>query len=208
MNYPRVNLLNKNEQRYQGAVSRKFIFISAVVAPILVISLLSGVKLIQYSGVQSELLSSRVIWEDLEPRLALYKEERRGLNMNRTGLDLFNGWSESQASFVKLLTDIQANVPEQIQFTRLSVRSQPTAAVYTTPEGMELSYELLIDGTSQGRLAENYVIGLQKSLLESEQIGSEFDSLKLVSMRKHQGNKAENIREFRLEGQSTEKGTL
>ena len=127
MNYPRVNLLKKNEQRFQGAVSRKFIFISAVVAPILLISVLSGIKLIQYSGVQSQLLSSREIWEDLEPRLVLYKEERRGLNMNRTGLDLFNGWNETQASFVKLLTDIQANVPEQIQFTRLSVRSQPTS---------------------------------------------------------------------------------
>ena len=208
MNYPRVNLLNKNEQRYQGAVSRKFIFISAVVAPVLLVALLSGVKLIQYSGVQSTLSSSRDIWDDLEPRLALYKDERRGLAMNRSALGLFDGWKNSQTSFVKLLTDIQTRVPENIQFTRLSIRSQPAASVFTTAEGMALTYDLRIEGKSQGELAENHVIGLQNDLLESEQIGSAFDSLKLASMHKLQGEKDKNVRAFRLEGKSSVEGEL
>ena len=204
MTYPRVNLLKKSEQRYHGAVSRRFIFISAVVAPVLLIAILSGVKLLQYSGVKSELTTSRELWEDLEPRLILFKDENRGLITNRDALELFDGWKNSQASFVELMGDIQDAVPEQIQFTRLSVRGNPSEPVYTSADEMPLELELVIEGRSQGGRAENHVINLQKGLLGCEQISSTFDSIKLSSMRKRQTAGGDGIREFRLEGKTAE----
>lgn len=202
MDYPRVNLLKKNEQRYQGAVSRKFILISAVVAPVLLIAILSGVKLIQYTGVKSELTVNRELWKDLEPRLTLFKDENRGLVINRKALELFGGWKDSQASFATLLEDIQDTVPEEIQFTRLSVRSRRTESVYATTEDLKLSFDLAVEGLAHGARAENHVINLRKELLASHQIGSLFESINLASMRMRGTETGEGLREFRLEGQS------
>jgi hypothetical protein len=197
---PRVNLLNKGEQRHQGAVSRRFVFIGIVVTPILLIALLSSVKLIQYTGVQAELKSSREIWENIEPRLELYKAERRGLASNKQAMELINGWTNAQVSFVGLLEDIQGRVPHEIQFSRLSIRSEVDKSLHQNAEDVLLDYQLLIEGVSQGNLAEDEVIRLRKVLLESPQVAASFDSINLASMRKRQGQEGVTLREFKLEG--------
>lgn len=208
MTYPRVNLLKKNEQRYQGAVSQKFILIGAVAAPILLIALISGVQMIQFRLVKSKLQSSHEIWKELEPRLTLYTGERRGLETSRKALGLFEGWNNSQTSFVKLLNDIQEVVPENIQFTRLSVRSQPSASLYTDAKEMKLDFSLVVEGNSQGARAENHVMGLRKDLLTCEQVGCIFDSLELASMRKRESATGKSICDFRFEGKATKGGRL
>jgi hypothetical protein len=205
MNYQRVNLLKKSEQRYQGMVSRRFVLISMVATPILLIALLSGIKLIQYAGVQSELTASRAIWENLEPKLALFNEEKKGLADHRQILSLFEGWQGSQAAVVELLEGIQDSVPDNIQFTRLSLRSDLTRAVYATVDDMALNYKLVIEGLSQGDMAESDVIRLQRELLASEVVESTFESIKLTAMRKRQDAQRITMREFRLEG-STQQG--
>ncbi len=200
MIYLTVNLLKKNEQRHQGPIGRKFMFISVVVVVIFLGVIGGGIKLIQYKRMQSDISSRREVWATLEPRLALYTDEKKGLLMNRSALKLFEGWKESQPAFVKLLNDVQQTVPAQIQFTRFSVRSTPALARYAAPTDMPLTFSLMIEGRSQGEQAENYVINLRKDLLACEQIRATFDSLKLASMR--QGNEEENIREFKLEGET------
>ena len=201
----RVNLLKKSEQRYQGAVSRRFLTVSLVVAPVMAIAILSGIKLVQYAGVQSELKSSRTLRDSREPRLELFKDENRGLSANRTMLDLFEGWKDSHGSFVQLLDEIQSTVPENIQFTRLSVRGVPAATVYAATNDMGIAYDLVIEGVSAGDRAENEVIDLRKDLLGCGQIGATFSSLKLASLRKSSRGGSQNSREFRLEG-TTEGG--
>ena len=205
MNYQRVNLLKKSEQRYQGMVSRRFVLISMVATPILLIAVLSGIKLIQYAGVQSELTASHAIWENLEPKLALFNEEKKGLADHRQILSLFEGWQGSQAAVVELLEGIQDSVPDNIQFTRLSLRSDLTRAVYATVDDMALNYKLVIEGLSQGDMAESDVIRLQRELLASEVVESTFESIKLTAMRKRQDAQRITMREFRLEG-STQQG--
>ncbi len=201
MSYPRVNLLKKSERRYQGVVSMRFIYVGIVVTPVLSIAILSGIKLFQYNQVQSELRGSRTVWANMEPRLKLFKDEQRSLSSNRKALKLFEGWTNSQVSFVELLSDIQGTVPQEIQFTRLSIRAGATASVYTDPETLGLDYTLLIEGVSQGRRAEDEVIKLHKDLLETQGVSAAFESINLASMRKRKGSKGVNLREFRLEGQ-------
>ena len=207
MNYQRVNLLKKSEQRYQGMVSRRFVLVSIVATPILLIAVLSGIKLVQYTGVQSELKASREIWKSLEPKLALFNEEKKGLVDHRQILSLFEGWRTSQAPVIELLGGIQGSVPENIQFTRLSLRSVLTQAVYGTAEDMALDYKLVIEGLSQGDMAESDVIHLQRELLACEVVESAFESIKLTAIRKRQDANGTTMREFRLEG-STQQGGM
>ena len=204
----RINLLRKSEQRYQGAVSRRFVLMVAVGAPILIVSILSGIKAIQYTGVQADLKQSQEIWKELEPRLELYKEENRGLAYNKQAMDLINGWKSSQTSFVTLLEEVQDTVPANIQFTRLSVKSEQTPLVYTASKDMELKFSLVIDGAAQGDTAESQVIELGRDLMGAELVESTFDSIKLASLRKRNSTEGESIREFRLVSEALEGGKL
>jgi hypothetical protein len=207
MNYQRVNLLKKSEQRYQGMVSRRFVVVSLVATPLLLIAVLSGIKLIQYTGVQSELKASREIWKNLEPKLALFNEEKKALADHRQLLSLFEGWRSSQAPINELLEGIQGSVPDNIQFTRLSLRGDLTRSVYAAADDMALNYKLVIEGLSQGDMAESDVIRLQRQLLACEVVEASFESIKLTAMRKRQDAQRMTMREFRLEG-STQQGGL
>lgn len=206
MSYPRVNLLKKSECRYQGAVSRRFMLVSIVVTPILIIAVLSGVKLIQYGGVQVNLRASREIWNTLEPKLANALDQQRGLKANRQAISLLNGWKESQVQMEGLLLDIQNAIPESVQLTRISIRSKVKTSLYHDADELGLSYRLALQGVSQGAQAEDAVINLRRDLLKREHVLAVFDSVKLTSMRKRRGADGENMREFSLEGLSSEVG--
>ncbi|VGO20075.1 hypothetical protein [Pontiella sulfatireligans] len=206
MTCPRVDFLKKNELRYQGAVSLRFIFVGIVVTPVLFIAILSGVKLIQYSGVQSELKASHEIWADLEPRLKLYQDESHGVAVNQQALDLFDGWTNAQVSFVGLLSGIQDIVPSEIQFTRLSIQSETKTSIHKNASNLGLDYKLLIEGVSQGQQAENEVIAFRKNLLDRQEVADVFDSIILASMRKRSAAAGSVLREFRLEGINQEGG--
>ncbi len=206
MKYPRVNLLKKSEQRYQGAVSRRFMLVTLVVAPILFIALLSGIKLIQYAGIRSSLKSSREIWERLEPRLNLYKEEQRSRVSCKQALELFKGWQGTQVSLSSLLAEIQATVPASIQLKRLAIRSEQKTSVYGKPADFVLDYTLMLQGVAEGDRAEDAVIGLRKDLIEPSYMGSVFESVRLASMSKRAGKDGQSMREFTLEGSGRKGG--
>jgi hypothetical protein len=206
MNYPRVNLLKKSEQRYQGAVSRRFLLVSIIVTPILFITFLSAIKLIQYTAVKSHLNSSQEVWEGLEPRLELYKAEQRGLAGNKRGLELIAAWQGTKVPLSQLLNEIQDTVPGGVQLTRLAIRSEPKSSVYDKPKDFVLDYTLTVQGVAQGERAEDAVIGMVKDLLRPEGMKATFDSVELGSMRKRAGKDGETMREFRLTGSGTEGG--
>jgi hypothetical protein len=206
MNYPRVNLLRKSEQRYQGAVSRRFITISAVLTPVLLIAVLSGIKLVQYTGVQADLKASQEIWSKLEPKLALFNEENRGLAANRQVLTLFEGWQGSQLPMVDLLNEIQDIVPENVQFSRLVLRGEVGPGIYETAEEMELGFSLRIEGISLGDRAEKNVWRFHKDLLATEEIRKAFDSVDLSDMRARRSQDGGAVREFRIIGSNESTG--
>jgi hypothetical protein len=206
MSMLRVNLLKKAERRYQGAVSRRFMLISLVITPILLIAVLSSVKLIQYAGVRAELAASRDIWDALKTRQAAALEQQRGLTMNRKAIELINSWKASQVSMDLLLTDIQKLIPDNMQLKRVSIRSATASSLFRDTEELELDFRLVLQGVSQGAQAEDAVISLRRDLLMREHLSAIFDSVKLTSMRKLSGQDGENIREFSLEGLAPERG--
>lgn len=202
MTYPRVNLLKKDEQRYQGAVSRGFILLCGIGAPTLLIIISAAILFAHNANIKLEIASNQTLWDSLEPRLKVHVQGTKGLATNKKVLDLFTGWEASQASFHKLLNDVQGTVPATVQFTRLSVRTGDSQSVYKTPADLELDYNLIIEGVAEGGQAENEVIALQKDLLACEQIGRTFETLKLDSMKKRSAAAGESSREFRLVGEA------
>lgn len=206
MTYPRVNLLKKDERRYQGAVSRSFILVCGIGTPILLIFLIIGLCFVQKFSIESQLKSSQALWDNLEPSLKAHNLGNQGLTTNKKVLDLFNGWESSQTSFVNLLSDLQDSVPGSIQFNRLSVRTGESKAIYKTPAELEMDYTLTLEGIALGAQAEKQVIAFQKDLLACEQVGSTFESLKLDSMRKRTDANGEHMSEFRLLGAADEGG--
>lgn len=202
MKYPRVNLLSKNEIRYQGAVSGRFILISAVASPIVIVLLVLGLKIIQHNKVQSELKKSRVTWATLQPQYESYKAESKDLGQSRGMVEMFNGWTKGQLLFSELLTEIQLAVPGNIQLSRLSVRSQSTATSYLKPEEMQLAFSLVVEGQSLGASAEQHVFGMQRNLLGGKQVSLNFGSLEPAYIRKRESSTGGSLREFRLEGSS------
>jgi hypothetical protein len=206
MNYPIVNLLRKNEQRYQGAVSRRFTLISAVVTPILMIAVLSGVKLVQYNGVQADLERSQEIWKNLEPRLALYTEESRGLKTNKKVIELLEGWRESRRSFSDMLGEIQEVVPRNIQFTRFLMKANIAGDRYQAPEAMRQIFTMQIDGNALGERAEESVWRFHKDLLVIKKVEEMFETVELADIRKRSSSDGTNVSEFRILGSNAAGG--
>jgi Tfp pilus assembly protein PilN len=204
MNYPRVNLLKKSEQRYQGKVSRKFILIAGVGAFVLTVLLIVGLFLVHKASLRNELNSTRVLWAQMEPRMKEHARDNKELATVTQILDLFHGWEGSRAPFVKLLNDVQSVVPETVQFTRMSVQTGAVKPIYKTSEELQLDYNLIIEGVAIGSQAEKQVILLQKGLLACEQIGNTFGALKLASLKPHTSEAGENSCDFRLVGENAE----
>lgn len=206
MNYPRVNLLKKSEQRYQGAVSRRFMWVCAVVAPLLVIAVISGIKLVQYNGIRSELVSSSQIWASLEPRLALHQEESKSLAANKKILALLDGWQESRVPMVDLMEEIQQSVPRNMQFSRLALKGDSTKSTYETPEQMAVGLRMEIDGLIQGDLAEEDVKVFREKMMGEKSVSSMFKSIPLLDMRRSSRSEDITVREFKIAGTNTEGG--
>ena len=204
MNYSRVNLLKKSEQRYQGAVSHHFILVVAVVAPLLFIVIFSGVKFVQYTSVKSALQEGKKVWSGLEPQYMFHQRELQILSACHVSLDLLTGWTDSQISLSLLLTEIQEQVPSTIQLQRLSVRGELKNITYTRAEDFALNYKLMLQGVSQGNRAEDAVMGLRKDLIATDTLGKTFHSVRLASMRKRAGEGKQSTRDFRIEGFSKE----
>jgi len=202
MNYPRVNLLKKNEQRYQGAVGRRFLLMVIVVTPVLLITLLSAVKLAQFTAVQSSLKSNHAIWENLSPRLEQYKKEQQVLAANKRVLELIAGWKQTQVPTSELLTEIQTTIPSSVQLTRLSIQSQQGKMIYDKPSDFIRDYRLTLQGVAYGERAEDVVLDLRKGLLTTERMGAIFESITLGSMHKKVEKDGEVLREFSLTGTS------
>lgn len=206
MNYPRVNLINKNERRYQGALSRGFLLTAGIGIPSALVLLVFGLLYGQTISVNAQLESSREVWENYEPRLKQYRKEKSGLTTSGKIKNLFDGWGQSQRSFLGLLEEFQQGTPANIQFTRLSIRTESSKSTYKTAKELELDYDLVISGKAQGEAAENAVIKLQKMLLAGNEVGSTFNSLKLASMRNSATDAGTPVRQFSLEGSSRQEG--
>lgn len=146
MIYPHVNLLKKNERRYQGVVSRRFIFVGIVVVPILLVSMLSAAILFKNEQVQGSLADANKKWSELKgPQDECIKLQKMG-GQNKLAVDLLSGWGNSQPDLEQVLFEMQKVIPPRVQITRMSISVGGDVAVFGKVEDFAMRPTLMIQG--------------------------------------------------------------
>ena len=206
MNYPRVNLLEKEEQRYQGVISHRAILISIAVIPLVFALIFLGIGFLRHEKVASLLQETRKEWAKVKPQFDIYKAELRQQNDARSALELMMAWKDAGIPVSKFLMEVQVRVPENIQITKLSLDGETASlSSFSTTNDCVIAYEMLLNGIALGDRAEGSVIGFRRSLMDEGFISTTFKSIKLASMRKRVEEDGQNMREFSIEGFSTER---
>lgn len=206
MSYPVVNLLRRDEMRYQGAVSRKFILLGLCVVPFLFVVVILGVQLLQKADALRSLKRANARWSEIEPQLVAYRKADRLLKDNKKILELLDGWNASKVPFAELMLDIQPLVPASIQLTHLSIQNTLPPGEYSKVDELGLKFEVSIKGYSHGQQAEYSVIDFRKKLLASDKMAQVAETIMLSSIRKRDANGGDVIREFALQGGSMMEG--
>ena len=205
MIYPTVNLLKKSEQRFQGPVSQRFMVISAIATPILLIALLATIRLFQFNGLKSDLETQQLLKSELQPRVVQFGKKKQQLKQNKQTIELLKSWEESRVPIVDLMNEIQGAVPENIQFLRLYMGGQIVYSTYETPKEIGLNFLLQIDGIAEGDEAIPEIWKLQDNLLALKTLTSRFPSIKIAGSPQPQHNQGSiPVLKFSIHGSEAE----
>jgi len=206
ISYPHVNLLKKNEQRYQGSVSKKMIISLATLVPFLFLLLFGGIEFVQYNSAVKSLKSNKVQWAKMQPKLKAYKKQKALLNKDKKILALINGWKKIVIPMSTVLSELQNMVPSDIQFKGLSITAQSKTTTFKKPEDFLVSYTLSINGIAEGEKGGTSVFDFQKNFLEPKPIAALFSSAKLGTMSKSQDGDKKVIHKFSITASSKKEG--
>jgi hypothetical protein len=205
MKYPRVNLLERDERRYQGVVSHRMILLSIAIIPTVVSLLFFMIGLVAYKEAHSNWGEVKKEWTTVKPQFDRFRQALKAQNEARRALALMKGWRDAGVDFSTLLLDIQKKVPPTIQLKSLEFAGKSGDEPFSDPDACSVNYEMEIHGISVGDRAEASVIGFRRDLMaEDSAVASVFHSIKLSSMRKKPAGDGESIREFSIEGTSEE----
>jgi len=120
-----VNLLHPDEQRYQGLVSLRFIFLASTITLAVVIILVGGFALYSFFSKRQDLLWARDQWKKTEPlykQLLTLQQEQKRLKAVVNELD---GWNHARLPTYTLLAELQRLVaPHPIQFSHVTVMGE------------------------------------------------------------------------------------
>ena len=206
MSYIRVNLLKKSEQRYQGPVSRRFLWVSGIATPILALALLSTIKLLQHKAILEELEMKRYEWTEIKPKLDRSAQMTQTLQNNRKILTLLENWEQSRIPIVELMSEIQDIVPMNMQFTRITIGGMATLAIYESPEEMELENKLLINGAVLEK--DDFRQFLERLQKNKKAISSFPDIRQNGSFNSYKNREGKSLEGFSIIGSSKEEEEL
>ena len=203
ISYPHINLLKKNEQRYQGSVSKKMIISLATLVPLLFLLLFGGIEWVQYSSAANSLELNEARWAKIQPKLKGYKKQKALLEKEKNILELIKGWEEIVIPMSTVLCELQNMVSSDIQFQRLSITAQSKTTAFEKTSEFLVNYTLSISGIAEGEKGGTSVFDFQKKFLEPKLIGSIFSSAKLGTMSKSRDVDEKVIHEFSIKATST-----
>jgi len=198
ISYPHVNLLKKNEQRYQGSVSKKMIISLATLVPLLFLLLFLGMGWVQYRSTANSLESNKVRWEKIQPKIKAYKKQKEVLNKDKNILELIKGWKKIVIPMSTVLRELQNTIPSDIQFTHLSITAQSKTTTFKKPLDFLVNYTLVVKGNAEGENGWDSAVTFQEKFLNPKQIGLLFNSKKTTGPTKKQGDEKKNICTFSI----------
>ena len=224
----RVNMLVEGEARYQGPVSRTFIFLVSGSVLGLLILVIFGVTLVRSHEQSKELTWARGEWQKAEPRFKLFTEKQAELTQYRNLEKELDQWNRVRLSWGTLLLELQTIVPSDVQLSRLSARADwsfqkpaaappPAEGEVPPPEGEKpkvkppvpvLKPELALEGRSAGEMTDEVVVQFVRTFRDAPFHSPLFESVRLQRLQMDSssaGGSEEVYRVFQIEGRFLER---
>lgn len=172
----RVNLLKKSEVRYQGAVSRKFLWttmISAVLGMALLVGVIVSMTL-QARRVAMRNLATRL--DRLTPQVRQVEQMNEVLAHNRATREALDAWGDERLVWSRVALDLQYQVPDSVQMRGIELHIAERDGRHET--------RMTLDGLAIHPHPEDVAVRFQRSLLEIESLKLHFDSIRLVTFNR------------------------
>lgn len=213
----RVNLLKEGETRYQGPVSLRFLVRAGGGTIIAIIVLVVGIAIQRQVMLTRNLKWSQAEWQRIGPRYEEIKKKQTLLTNYKGLLEELQQWGYTNTSWHEMLLELQKNVPESVQLSRLQVdgawtfikppavppKEGSTAPPRELPSTPARQITLTVAGKVTGELADEVVVRFTKSLEKSPGFDTLFDTMKLQRLFRDSGDaKRTDVRQFEIEGQS------
>jgi len=174
-----LNLLKKNERRYQGIVSMKVMVMGAVAVfggILLLFFVLAGIAKVT---VMANLERTRRDWTRQEPLAAVIRMQTTAASENRRTRASLDEWSErTGAPIHKIMRELQGSVPTQVQLSRVYAEIIESGSS-GLPECV-----LQLSGWAVGEGGEMLAVEFKRNLNNSKELRSFCDEVRLISSRR------------------------
>jgi hypothetical protein len=185
-----INLLKRNEMRYQGVVSPRFIVLSAVGVVAGLLAIFLSLYAMRMMLLKQDLKERELRWMEIRRDYEAIQKKQAELNDTRDLVQQFEKWSAGGFHWYRFLHKFQAGVPETVRLLSMTLYIK---------EAKTNLYEMRIAGRAQGERAEAVVINWRSAMLADPDLSQVFDTLELLSMRRDaQRAEATEVRSFEL----------
>jgi hypothetical protein len=181
----RINLIKEDEVRHAGLLSEAFVF--RVLAAVLVALVAIGAVLLMLHvrNIRRDLKSSRRLFNQKDVLYQDIRAMQMDITDNKRLLEELDGWHISRMDWDEALMNLAAVVPPSIQMSRMTVRGD--IQMPRAQRGQRLQkaplpfreYKIILDGTSEGELADEVVVQFIRLLKESPGFKDLFESVNL-----------------------------
>lgn len=207
MSSVRVNLLKPAEARYQGMVSKAFAVRVSLWGGGALLLLLVVVAVVNHRSVVHGLEVSRESWATMQPRYERVKAMQQELAQGVALKNELTSWNRSRVAWGDLLEGLGKTVPEEVQLTKLTVRSDfvmlPGADGKKENGLPARTYTFRIDGQTLSEQADSVVVRFVDTLREESSGFTDMDSIKLQGLQRSRAGDVDDAqRTFGIEGVS------
>jgi len=174
-----INLLKKNERRYQGIVSMKVMVMGAIAVfggILLLFFMLSGIAKVT---VLANLDRTRKDWILQMPVSAIIRMQTEAAALNRRTSASLDEWSErTGAPLHKIMRELQGSVPAQVQLSRVY------AKIIEAGSSGQPECVLQLSGWAVGEGGDMLAVEFKRNLNNSKELRSFCDEVRLISSRR------------------------
>lgn len=174
-----INLLKKNERRYQGIVSMKVMVMGAIAVfggILLLFFVLAGIAKVT---VLANLERTRREWTRQMPISSVIRMQTAAASANRRTLNSLDEWSErTGAPLHKIMRELQNSVPTQVQLSRVY------AEITESGSSGQPECVLQLSGWAVGEGGDMLAVEFKRNLNYRKELRSFCDEVRLISSRR------------------------
>ena len=184
----RVDLLKKNERRYQGIVSMKVMVLGSAGVLVGTTVLVLSLAMISKASQSMNLKRATEEWERLKPAVKVIRENGAAAEANRKTLERVDQWTQGgNVPMYKILREVQEEIPAKIQLHSMR------AGILEGEEEQPSYYVLRLSGRALGELV---AVEAKRTFNSNENITGFCGDVRLISSERVTGD----VWNFAMEG--------